>query len=93
VFREEITEAALQASLDTHAVIASIQREQAQIQAATDSLSARRDRLVNLTAAAAAATILSLIAMPLQRGGRPHVEIAPNMPAQVFDRPSAAVSV
>ncbi|MFN7993351.1 MAG: hypothetical protein U0Q18_07105 [Bryobacteraceae bacterium] len=126
MLREEITEAVIQASLDTDAAIASIQREQAQIQAATDSLSARRDRLVNLTTAAAtiagsgigiaasamqfndrtayagdgvsiasgaAATILSLMAMRLQRGGRTHIEISPNMLARVFDRPSEAASV
>jgi hypothetical protein len=126
LLREEITEGILAASLDVDAVIASIQREQAQIQAAVDYLSGRRDRQVALAttaatisgggigivgtamqfndrtayagdgvsiAAGAASTLLSLLSMRLQRGNSTHIDIAPNMLARAFGRPSETISV
>ena len=126
VLRQQITEALLDAELDVDAVVASIQREETQLQHVQNQISSQRDRVVALatlgstiagsgvgilgnslefskkTAVAGnavsvgsgvAATVLSLVAIRLQRGRKGPIEIGPNMLARLFDRPSENISL
>jgi len=125
VLQQQITQDLLDAVLDVDGVIASIQREENQIQRVRDQLSSRRDHAVALatlgstiagsgvgiignslafskkTAIAGnavsvgsgvAATVLSLFAIRLQRGGKGSIDVGPNMLARLFDRPSEGIS-
>ena len=124
--QQQMTTALLDAVLDVDAVIASIQREETQIQHVQNRLSMRRDRVVGLATlgstiagsgvgiigsslalskkttlagnavsvgSGVAATVLSLLAIRLQRGGKGFIEVSPNMLARLLGRPSETISL
>jgi hypothetical protein len=124
--QQEIIEGLLDAEFDADAVIASIQREETQLQHIQNRLSSQRNRVVTLvtlgstiagsgvgivgnslafskkTAVAGnavsvgsgvAATVLSLLAIRVQRGGKGFIEVGPNMLARLFNRPFDDLSV
>jgi len=124
--QQQMTTALLDAVLDVDAVIASIQREETQIQHVQNRLSMQRDRVVGLATlgstisgsgvgiigsslalskkttlagnavsvgSGVAATVLSLLAIRLQRGGKGLIEVSPNMLARLLGRPSEDISL